>query len=116
MEDPYEVLGLVPGAGREEIDRAYRALVRRYPPELNPGRFARIHGAYDRLRSFERAMEEVYRSPEAGLESLFPVPRLSLRPLGPPPEPLRPQDLEPLLRPLRRALMVKLLREHLGKG
>lgn len=112
MDDPYRVLGLAPGAGREEIDRAYRTLVRRYPPELNPERFALIHDAYDRLRSFERTMEEVRKIPEAGLSSLFPVPRMSLRPFDPGGVPLQPQDLEPLLRPWRRALLARLLRQN----
>jgi curved DNA-binding protein CbpA len=112
MDDPYKVLGLALGAGREQIDRAYRTLVRRYPPELNPERFALIHDAYDRLRSFERTMEEVRKIPEAGLDSLFPVPRMTLRPFEPTSEPLRLQDLEPLLRPLRRLLLARLLRRN----
>ena len=115
MEDPYRVLGLAPGAGREAIDRAYRTLVRRYPPELNPDRFALIHDAYDRLRSFERTMEEMRKAPEAGLDSLFPMPRITLRPFDPVSAPLQPQDLEPLLRPWRRALLAGLLREHLAE-
>ena len=112
MDDPYKVLGLAPNAGREEVDRAYRTLVRRYPPELNPERFALIHDAYDRLRSFERTMEEVRKVPEAGLDSLFPVPRLTLRPFEPVGAPLQPQDLEPLLRPWRRVLLARLLRQN----
>lgn len=115
MEDPYRVLGLAPGAGREEIDRAYRTLVRRYPPELNPDRFALIHDAYDQLRSFERTMEEVCKAPEAGLGSLFPVPRMTLRPFDPVSTPLQPQGLEPLLRPWRRMQLARLLREHLAE-
>ncbi len=115
MDDSYQVLGLKPGAAREEIDRAYRTLVRRYPPELNPERFALIHDAYDRLRSFERTMEEVRKIPEAGLDSLFPVPRMSLRPFAPLDAPLQPQDLEPLLRPWRCILLARLLREHLAE-
>ena len=115
MEDPYRVLGLASGAGREEIDRAYRTLVRRYPPELNPDRFALIHDAYDRLRSFERTMEEVRKIPEAGLDSLVPVPRMTLRPFDPAAAPLQPEDLEPLLRPWRRAQLARLLREHLAE-
>lgn len=114
MEDPYKVLGLEPGAGAEQIGRAYRAQVRRFPPELNPERFARIHRAYEMLRSFERGMEEAQRAPEETLDALFPPPQITLRPLPPPPASLQPQDLEPLLRPLRRALLERLLRETLG--
>lgn len=114
MDDPYKVLGIEPGAGAEEIGRAYRAQVRRFPPELNPERFARIHRSYDLLRSCARAMEEARRTPEAALDALFPAVQLRLRPLDAAPEPLGPQDLEPLLHPLRRALLERLLRENLG--
>ena len=110
-DDPLKVLGLPPGADRERIDRAYRTLVRRYPPELNPARFARIRRAYELLCSLERAMEEARRAPEETLAALFPAPRPALRPEGPAPAPLRPQDLEPLLRPQRREALERLLRE-----
>jgi len=113
MDDPYQVLGVAPGAGSDEISRAYRALVRRYPPELNPERFARIQRAYELLRSCARGMEEVRRKPEEALDALFPAPQMVLRPLDAP-APLQPQDREPLLRPLRRALLERLLRAHLG--
>lgn len=116
MDDSYQALGLPSGAGREQIDRAYRTLVRRYPPELNPGRFARIQRAYDVLRSLESAMDEARRKPEAALATLFPAPSLTLRPGEPAPRPLRPDDLEPLLRTLRRAALERLLREAFAGG
>ena len=50
MADPYEVLGLARGAGDDEIRRRYLELVRRFPPEREPERFARIREAYDQLR------------------------------------------------------------------
>jgi curved DNA-binding protein CbpA len=115
MEDPHQVLGLEPGAGSEQINQAYRTLVRRFPPELNPERFALIHRAYELLRSCERAMEEARRAPESALDALFPVPQMVLKPLAEAPGPPQPQDLEPLLRPFRRALLERLLREHLGR-
>jgi curved DNA-binding protein CbpA len=117
MEDPHRTLGLEPGATVEQISRAYRTLVRRYPPELNPERFARIHLAYELLISLGRVMDEARKNPEATLEALFPVPRVRLRAAedetraAPP----RAQDAEPLLRPLRRALIEQLLREAFGQ-
>lgn len=45
----YETLRLDKTAGPEEIRRAYVRLVRRYPPEHFPDKFARIHEAYRRL-------------------------------------------------------------------
>jgi preprotein translocase subunit Sec63 len=50
LRDPYEVLGLPQDAGPEEIRRQYLALVRQYPPEREPQRFAEIREAYDNLR------------------------------------------------------------------
>ena len=112
MEDPHRVLGIEPGATSEQIGQAYRTLVRRFPPELNPERFARIHRAYELLASCERGMEEAYRSPEAVLDMLFPPPQIRFNPLPEPPGPLQPHDFEPLVGPLRRALLERLLREE----
>jgi curved DNA-binding protein CbpA len=111
MDDAYRVLGLEPGATAEQIGRAYRTLVRRYPPELNPERFARIHQAYELLSSLGRVMEEAWKHPDETLEALFPAPRVTLRPAPPEPSPAQPPDAEPLLRPLRRAMIERLLRE-----
>ena len=108
MEDPYGVLGLEPGADLERVGQAYRTLVRRYPPEMNPERFARIQQAY------EHWMEEAHQNALPFLLRLFPTPRLALKPPPADPEPLRPGDLEPLVRPVRRALLEKVLRQEMG--
>ena len=50
MSDPYEVLGLEPRSGDAEIRRRYLELVRRYPPDRDPERFAAVREAYDALR------------------------------------------------------------------
>lgn len=112
MDDPHQVLGIDPGAGSQQIDQAYRTLVRRFPPELNPERFARIHRAYELLSSYEHGMEEAYRAPDAVLDILFPPPQITLRPLPEEPGRLDPRDFEPLVGPLRRALLERLLRER----
>jgi curved DNA-binding protein len=57
--DPYEVLGVARTSGQEEIQRAYRALARRYHPDLNaePGadaRFREVTQAYEVLADPER--------------------------------------------------------------
>jgi DnaJ domain len=111
MDDAYRLLGVEPDATAAQIGRAYRTLVRRYPPELNPERFARIHGAYELLSSLAHGMEEARKAPEASLLELFPAPALRLRPAAPAPPPVQPQDAAPLLRPLRRAWIGRQLRE-----
>ena len=40
MNDPYETLGLSPDAGESEIRRRYLELVREFPPDRAPERFA----------------------------------------------------------------------------
>jgi DnaJ domain len=111
VETPHAVLGLPASATAEEITAAYRKLVRRYPPELAPEQFARIHRAYQLLTSLERRMEAVRTAPEEAIDQIFSVPGVTLKPPPPSPPPLTEKDLEPLLAPLRRAHLVRLLRE-----
>lgn len=50
MRDPFEVLGLSREAGDADIRRRYLELVREFPPDRAPERFAAIRAAYDELR------------------------------------------------------------------
>jgi hypothetical protein len=111
VETPHAVLGLPPSATAEEITGAYRKLVRRYPPELAPEQFARVHRAYQLLTSLERRMEAAQTAPEEAIDQIFSVPGMTLKPPPPPPPPLTEKDLEPLLAPFRRALLARVLRE-----
>jgi DnaJ-class molecular chaperone len=53
MHDPYKTLGLNKTASQDEIKKAYRNLVKKYHPDLNPGnkkaeeKFKEISHAYD---------------------------------------------------------------------
>lgn len=49
-DDLYQRLGIPSTATADEIRRAYRELLRRYPPERAPEEFMRIQEAYDTLR------------------------------------------------------------------
>jgi hypothetical protein len=55
--DPYQVLGVRPGASSEELHDAYRRLVKQHHPDRNNGsaestrRFQQIQEAYDAVRS-----------------------------------------------------------------
>lgn len=57
INDPYEVLGLMPGASEEEVKAAYRKLAKKYHPDLNPGneeaarKMNEINAAYDRIKN-----------------------------------------------------------------
>ncbi len=61
IEDPYKVLGVSPDASDEEIKRAYRALAKKYHPDVNPGdqeaakQMQRINAAYEQIKNPEKA-------------------------------------------------------------
>lgn len=58
MRDYYDVLGVSPDAGADEIKRAYRQLARRYHPDISGDdralAFRELTGAYDVLRNSTR--------------------------------------------------------------
>jgi molecular chaperone DnaJ len=58
MRDYYDVLGVSPGAGADEIKRAYRQLARRYHPDISGDdrgtAFLEAARAYDVLRNPDR--------------------------------------------------------------
>jgi curved DNA-binding protein CbpA len=57
MTDPYEVLGLASDADESEIRRRYLELVREFPPDRAPDRFAAIRAAFDEIRDPARRLE-----------------------------------------------------------
>lgn len=62
MSDPYQVLGLEPGAGAEAVKRAYRRRVRETHPDRNPdpraaAEFAAVQQAYAQLSDVLEAAE-----------------------------------------------------------
>lgn len=68
--NPYKVLGVNNMASKEEIRKAYRALARKYHPDVNPGnktaeeKFKEINDAYAIL-SDEKKKEEYDKAAEA---------------------------------------------------
>ena|ERR1700693_1263736 len=64
MSDPWEVLGLASDCDDETIRRRYLELVRQFPPEQHPERFAAIRQAYESLRDLTTRLR--YRLFEAG--------------------------------------------------
>ena len=64
--DALNELNLPEKAGDEEMEQAYRRLVRRYPPEFNPERFQKIDEAYRFLTSLPDMIERLL-SPSVGV-------------------------------------------------
>ena len=60
IDDPYKVLGVSPGASDEEIKKAYRALAKKYHPDLNPGdaeaarKMKEVNAAYEQIKNPEK--------------------------------------------------------------
>jgi curved DNA-binding protein CbpA len=50
VNDPYAVLQLPTDADDEMIRRRYLELVRQYPPETEPEKFATVRAAYEALK------------------------------------------------------------------
>ena len=63
-ESALESLGLGREASPEEIEKTYRKLINRYPPEFHPDRFRRIDEAYRFLTSFPRRVASLF-APDA---------------------------------------------------
>jgi hypothetical protein len=63
--DALKELNLSEKAVDEDVEQAYRRLVRRYPPEFNPERFQNIDSAYRFLTSLPDMIEQLL-SPSAG--------------------------------------------------
>ena len=72
VDDPYKVLGLSPDASDEEVKRAYRALAKKYHPDLNPGdqeaarKMQQVNEAYDQIKNPEKYARQSASSGGAG--------------------------------------------------
>ncbi|MFN4258348.1 MAG: J domain-containing protein [Gemmataceae bacterium] len=64
MNNPYEVLGVAADSNDETIRRRYLELVRQYPPDHHPEKFAAIRTAYESLRDLNTRLR--FRLFEAG--------------------------------------------------
>ncbi len=58
-EEALKNLNLPESAGKEEIEKAYQRMVRRYPPEFHPERFRQIDESYRTLTSLPFLLENL---------------------------------------------------------
>jgi curved DNA-binding protein CbpA len=64
MTDPFQVLDIAADADDASIRARYLELVRRWPPEQAPDRFAAVRAAYEMIRDRDARLR--YRLFEAG--------------------------------------------------
>jgi curved DNA-binding protein CbpA len=64
MSDPYHILGLPTGTDDAAVRQRYLELVRRFPPEQAPERFAAVRAAYEQVRDRDARLR--HRLFEAG--------------------------------------------------
>ncbi|MCR5272818.1 MAG: J domain-containing protein [Lachnospiraceae bacterium] len=65
MQNPYQVLGVSPGASDEEIKKAYRSLSRRYHPDANinnPNKAA----AEEKFKQVQEAYDQIMKEKQSG--------------------------------------------------
>ena len=70
MTDPFEVLGLQKHASEGEIRQRYLELVRAFPPDRAPERFAAVHAAYASLRDPALRLQAQIFSIDPGIDSI----------------------------------------------
>src|SRR5262245_43324705 len=70
MSDPLETMGLPASASDAEIRRRYLELVREFPPDRAPERFAEIHAAYESLKDPALRMERALLSLDSDTDTL----------------------------------------------
>ncbi|MCG6908071.1 MAG: J domain-containing protein [Desulfobacteraceae bacterium] len=99
--DPYEILGLTPEADDAAIRTAYLELVRRYPPDHHPQRFAAVSEAYQILKDEGARLRHQLFNLDSGLRS--PIEVLQRRFAAP--EARRPLTAEALQLFLRQRAM-----------
>jgi curved DNA-binding protein CbpA len=51
MSDPFLTLGIDPGADDHAVEAAYRAAIKRCPPDRDPAGFQAARAAYERVRT-----------------------------------------------------------------
>lgn len=70
MTDPYQVLGVSPGASDEEIKKAYRNLSRKYHPDANINS-PDPKAAEEKFKEVQQAYDQIMREKQQGYSGGF---------------------------------------------
>ena len=65
MMDPYQVLGISPGASDDEIKKAYRALSRKYHPDANINNPNKAQ-AEEKFKEVQQAYDQIMKEKQSG--------------------------------------------------
>ena len=72
MSDPFLVLGLPTTASEEQLRTRYLELVREFPPDRDPDKFAEIRAAYDALSNpQEQLRRKLFLPSEDSLDAVI---------------------------------------------
>ncbi len=72
MTDPYKILGVSSDASDDEVKRAYKALAKKYHPDLNPGdknaeaRMKQVNAAYDEIVAIRSGKQTYQQQQQSG--------------------------------------------------
>ena len=65
MMNPYQVLGISPGASDDEIKKAYRALSRKYHPDANINNPNKAQ-AEEKFKEVQQAYDQIMKEKQSG--------------------------------------------------
>ena len=65
MMNPYQVLGISPGASDDEIKKAYRALSRKYHPDANVNNPNKAQ-AEEKFKEVQQAYDQIMKEKQSG--------------------------------------------------
>ena len=65
MRDPYQILGVTPGASDDEIKKAYRTLSRKYHPDANVNN-PNKEAAEEKFKEVQQAYDQIMKEKQSG--------------------------------------------------
>ena len=108
-----EILRIGRDASHRDIEAAFKRMVKRYPPEFKPEKFAQVKLAYEVLTTAGPIIEKIKRNPKEALFEILEVrnPLDTMTDISEVPStPLRPDDFSELIELHRKTWLLPVLR------